>query len=61
MTSTPSKPPTKEECLAFKQRLDVGLHNPFERVDPRILEQLQKLTQTTRTHFNLDDFEEAPV
>jgi len=34
--------------------------NPFERVDPKVLEQLHKKHETTARKFMLDSTEDAP-
>lgn len=56
--STPSSKSMKARSLALLESLTNGSHNPFERVDPAVLQAAHRLT-TKR--FELEDMEEAPL
>ena len=48
----------KAQSLALLESLTNGTHNPFQRVDPQLLEAAHRLTGKT---LNLEDMEDAPL
>lgn len=54
--STPRKFSMKAQSLALLESLRNGKHNPFERVDPQLLEAAHRLQSKPN---NLEDIEEA--
>ena len=52
-----SKPPKNRSIY---DEVNLSSWNPFERIDPKILECLHKKHEATARRFILDDTEEAP-
>lgn len=48
----------KAQSLALLESLTSGKHNPFERVDPQLLEAAHRLAGKT---LNIEDIEDAPL
>jgi len=62
--SQPKKSSSHKSRLKRKQQnvselIERNMWNPFERVDPKVLEQLHKKHETTARKFMLDNIEDA--
>ena len=55
----------QREAAVIRERLEQNTWNPFERVDPKILEMLhrkhEKNAENTRRYFLLSQTEDAPI
>ena len=58
--SSSRKSRSKQRTQNVSKLLEQNAWNPFERVDPKILERLHKKHQQTARKFLLDNTEEAP-
>ena len=58
--SSSRKSRSKQRTQNVSKLLEQNAWNPFERVDPKILERLHKKHEQTARKFLLDDTEEAP-
>ena len=59
--SSSRKSRSKQRTQNVSKLLEQNAWNPFERVDPKILERLHKKHEQTARKFLLDDTEEAPL
>ena len=57
--SSSHKSRSKRKDQNVSSLIEKNMWNPFERVDPKVLEQLHKKHETTARRFILDDTEEA--
>lgn len=58
--SSSHKSRSKRKDQNVSELLEQNMWNPFNRVDPKILERLHKQYETTARRYILDDIEEAP-
>ena len=58
--SSSHKSRSKRKQQNVSELIERNMWNPFERVDPKVLEQLHKKHETTARRYVLDDIEEAP-
>jgi hypothetical protein len=58
--SSSHKSRSKRKTQTVSSLIERNMWNPFERVDPKVLEQLHKKHETTARRYVLDDIEEAP-
>jgi len=58
-SSHKSRSKRKEQIVS--SLIEKNMWNPFERVDPKILEQLHKKHEQTARKFLLANFEDAPI
>lgn len=57
--SSSHKSRSKRKTQTVSSLIERNMWNPFERVDPKVLEQLHKKHETTARRYVLDDTEEA--
>jgi hypothetical protein len=57
--SSSHKSRSKRKQQNVSELIEQNMWNPFERVDPKVLEQLHKKHETTARRYVLDDTEEA--
>jgi len=58
--SSSHKSRSKRKTQTVSSPIEKNMWNPFERVDPKVLEQLHKKHETTARKFMLDSTEDAP-
>ena len=58
--SSSHKSRSKRKTQNASSLIEKNMWNPFERVDPKVLERLHKKHETTARRYVLDDIEEAP-
>ena len=58
--SSSHKSRSKRKEQNVSSLIEKNMWNPFERVDPKVLERLRKKHETTARRYVLDDIEEAP-
>jgi hypothetical protein len=59
--SSSHKSRSKQKTQTVSSLIERNMWNPFERVDPKVLEQLHKKHEATARKFMLDDIEDAPI
>jgi hypothetical protein len=59
--SSSHKSRSKQKTQTVSSLIERNMWNPFDRVDPKVLEQLHKKHETTARRFMLDDIEDAPI
>ena len=57
--SSSHKSRSKRKDQNVSSLIEKNMWNPFERVDPKVLERLHKKHETTARRYVLDDTEEA--
>jgi hypothetical protein len=58
--SSSHKSRSKRKTQTVSNLIEKNMWNPFDRVDPKVLEQLHKKYETTARRFVLEDTEDAP-
>lgn len=59
--SSSHKSRSKRKDQNVSSLIEKNMWNPFERVDPKVLEQLHKKHEQTARKFLLANFDEAPI